>query len=456
MGTKANLFETHIPYTQMQQKVARSLQKGIREGAVSSLSGSLTETYIPQFALALKATPTHIGILAAIPSLLAPWAQLLGDKLMQYYSRKHIVAITAYIQALFFFPIAVLGIALNQGIFAEHALLILIVSYTLVMSIASIHTPAWVSWMGDLIPQKQRGAYFSKRHRVMGLTNMLLLFGGMALDYYQTQGLALATFSVLFTIAALTRIYSAHLITQQYEPPTKKREGGIPYSLAHFLTQRSAIKRFVLYVALYNLVMYIASPFFAVYMRQDLALSYTWITALSLSSVVFYVCALPYIGTFSDKYGNVRLFYLASVLYALNPLAWLLFTNPWMLLGIQLIGGVANAAYLIGVTNYLLNMVSPNERAIVSTYMNILAGLGIFVGSLLGSLAMAYHPAGLSAIAFTFLLSAIGRLALTCFGINHMREREHVSKLPRNLKPNVFHPLRTLHAELALLKQLKK
>lgn len=440
----------------MQQRVTRSLRKGIREGAVSSLSASLTETYIPQFALALKATPTHIGILSAIPNLIAPWTQVWGDTLMQRYTRKQIVSITAYVQAAFFIPIALLGSALHQGWVAEHALTILSISYTLVMAIASIHTPAWVSWMGDLIPPKQRGSYFSTRHRMMGLTSMLLLLGGLALDYYQTQGLALTTFSVLFTIAALARAYSANIITQQYEPPLKKKEGGIPYSLKHFLTQQSATKRFVLSVALYNLVMYIASPFFAVYMRQDLALSYTWITVLSLASTLFYVLALPYIGRFSDTYGNLRLFYLAGILYALNPLAWLLVTNPWILLSIQVIGGIANAAYLIGVTNYLLNTVSPHERAIVSTYMNILVGLGIFIGSLIGSLTMAYHPSALSAITFTFLISAIGRLALTCFGIRHMREREHVKPLPHNLKPNIFHPLRTLHAEIALLKQLKK
>ena len=440
----------------MQQKVIHSLRKGIREGGVSAISSSLTETYIPQFALALKASPAYIGFLSAIPSLLAPWAQFLGDTLMQKYTRKQIVAITAYIQALLFLPIAGIGLALHSSFITQHALTILLISYTLMMSIASIHLPAWVSWMGDLIPHKQRGAYFSKRHQSMGFATMLLLIGGMALDYYQTQGLALTTFSILFIIAALTRIYSARLIRQQYEPPLKKKEKNIPYSFWQFLKQHSATKRVVLYIALYNVVMYIASPFFAVYMRQDLALSYTWITALTLASTLCYVLALPYIGTFSDKYGNLRLIYFASILYAFNPLAWLLVTNPWALLSIQFIGGVANAAYAIGVINYLLNTVSSAERAVVTTYLNILVGIGIFFGSLLGSLTMIYHPALITGITFTFLLSTVGRFALTYWGIKHLHEREHVAPLPPHLQPSIMHPLRALHAERELVRQLKK
>lgn len=440
----------------MRPTLARSMKKGIKEGGVSAISSSLTETYIPQFAIALKASAAQVGWLTAIPNFIAPLAQLLGDKLMSHYTRKQLVTITAYIQACFFLPIAAIGWCISQGLFVEHAVPILIVLYTLLMSIAAIHTPAWFSWMGDLIPEKQRGEYFSKRHKVMGLASMAIIIGGLALDYYQTQGLALSMFGILFTIAALTRIYSARLLSTQYEPPYNKKQSAIPYSLWHFLKQKTAVRKFVIYVALYNLVMYIASPFFPVYMRQDLGFSYTWITLISLASSLFYILALPYIGTFSDKYGNLRLFYLAGILYALNPLVWLLFPNPFILLAVQLVGGVANAAYMIGVTNYLLNTVPSKERAIVSTYLNILAGLGIFIGSLLGGYAMTYHPTWLSAIAYTFILSIIGRCTITFLGIKHMREREKVTSLPSETKISLFHPLRSLHGELHFLRHLKR
>ncbi|MSS74940.1 MFS transporter [Candidatus Pacearchaeota archaeon] len=440
----------------MHPKIATSMKRGIKEGGVSAISSSLTETYIPQFAIALKASAAQIGWLSAIPSLLSPLAQLLGDKLMSTYTRKQLVTVTTYIQAFFFIPIALIGWCISTQIIQEHAVMLLLISYTLLMSIAALPAPAWFSWMGDLIPKKQRGAYFSKRHKVMGIASMAIILGGLALDYYQTQGLALSIFGVLFTIAALIRVYSAHLLSTQYEPPYNKKKSAIPYSLWHFLKQNTATRKFVIYVCLYNLVMYIASPFFPIYLRQDLGLSYTWITLISLASSVFYILALPYIGTFSDKYGNLRLFYLSGILYALNPLVWLLFPNPWILLAVQLVGGIANAAYLIGVTNYLLNTVPSHERAIVATYLHILAGVGIFIGSLVGGYAMTYHPSWLSAITYTFIISIIGRCAITFIGIKHMREREKVQKLPHESKIELFHPFRSLQSELYFLKHLKK
>jgi MFS family permease len=440
----------------MRSSVESSLKKGVQEGGVSAISSSLTETYIPLFALTLRASPSYIGWLTGIPSALSPLAQLLGDKLMARYTRKQIVTVTRYIEAAFFLPIAGLGWFIHVDYIQAHALTLLIILYTLLMSIAAVHAPAWFSWMGDLIPEKQRGAYFSKRYTSMGWASMGIILGGLALDYYQTQGLALATFGILFTFAALTRIYSARLLSAQYEPRIKKKENPLPYSLWHFLKHNTATRRFVIYVGLYNLVMYIASPFFPVYMDQNLGFSYTWITLISLASSLFYIVAMPYIGTFSDKYGNLRLFYFASLLYALNPLAWLLFPNPWILLALQLIGGLANAAYAIGVTNYLLNTVPSTERAIVTTYTNILVGVGIFLGSALGGYAMTYHPSWINAVTYTFLISSFGRFVITLLGIKHMHERERVHPVPQGTKVNILHPLRSLYAEMHFIKHLKR
>lgn len=446
----------HSFFKRMAPPLARTMKQGIREGGVSAISSSLTETYIPQFALALKATPTHISWLTAIPSLLSPLAQLLGNKLMSTFTRKQLVTVTAYIQALFFIPLALIGWGISSQFIQTYALPLLLISYTLIMSVAAIHSPAWFSWMGDLIPEKQRGTYFSRRHKAMGIASMAIILGGLALDYYQTQGIALTVFSCIFIFAACARIYSAHLLSTQYEPPYNKKKSAIPYSLWQFLKRKNAMHTFVLYVALYHLAMFIASPFFPVYMRQDLGLSYTWITLISLASSLFYLLALPYIGIFSDKYGNLRLFYIASILYTLNPLLWLLSTNPFILLAVQLVGGIAQAASIIGITNYLLNTVPSQERAIVSTYINTLAGGGIFIGSLIGGYAMTYHPPWLSAITYTFIISIIGRCAITFLGVRHMREREKVKKLPRTLKLSLIHPIRSFQGEINFLKGLKK
>lgn len=433
-----------------QARIERTKKYSIRDGIASSLSNSITETYVPQLLLALKGTSFHLSLLSAFSSSIAPWFQLLGDKLLERIGRKKLAVIGSCIQALCFIPLIWLGLHAD----GTTSIYTLIGAYTLLTLIASIHAPAWFSWIGNVVT-KNRGAFFSKRQRAMALASLLIIFGGLALDHYQKEGNALVAFAGLFTLAALCRATSAYYLTKQYEPPYKVKR-GIPFSLVHFMREKTAISRLAWSLALYNAAVYLASPFFALYMRQTLQLSYTWITLITLAATLCYIIVLPYAGKFSDRFGNIRLIYLGMFLYGINPLLWLWFNNPYLLLIVQIAGGIANASFILGTSNFMYNKVAREQQAIVSTYLNILSGLGIFVGSLLGGLLMRYHPSMLSAISFTFIISACARLVVMHICMKPMRETEKVLPLPKNLVPTMVHPLRTLHAELSFVKTLKR
>jgi len=438
-------------------KKLSALKISIKEGSFASMHKTITETYIPQLALALKASSFQIGILSALSGLVSPFAQFFGTKLMEKHPRKKIVLFFAFLQTLLFIPFALLGYLIWKGLWQSYSIPSLIVAYVLLSIFSGMIYPVWFSWMGDLVPERQRGIYFSKRHRIAAIATLITLILGLGLDIFESKGLLLLGFSILFIIAGIFSAISLILLRKQYAPAFKTKKDYY-FSIFAFLKRFDSVGKFAVYYALLNAVLYIASPFFAVYMRENLQFNYLTITLISLSSTVFYILFAPSAGRFSDKYGNVRLFYLGATLISLNPLLWMFIKNPLVLIIIpQLITGLANAAIVISVTNFIYSMVSPAKRALCMSYTNILNGIGIFIGSIVGGLIIMFAPiSALGPMLTVFLISGVLRLLVSFAFIGHLKEEEkNIKRLP-DASIHLKHPLKGLIAEVEWLKRLHK
>lgn len=438
--------------SEIQKKKTASLKESLKEGAAANIPVYINDTFIPQLALALKATSFQIGLISAISGLVGPFGQYFGERLMENKTRKQIVSSSVILEILFFIPIAILGYLSFIGFFREYLIYGLIFSYSLLIIFHNLHHPAWFSWMGDLVPEKERGKFFSTRYRIARVTSLIVILFGFMLDAIESEGLVLLGFSSLFIIAAIFRSISLHYMNKQYEPKLKLRKNYY-FSIGSFIKRFDEVGKFAFYHALFNGAVMIASPFFAVHMRENLDFSYLTITVISLSQSVFYIIFAPIAGRFSDKYGNVRLFYIGSLLLTLNPLLWIFIKSPIALVFIpQLIVGIANAALAISVTNFMYNMVSKQRRALCISYVNIMTGVAIFFGALLGGLLMNGLTVGfMQPIIVVFLVSTILRFAISFGYISKIKEQEKVKPVP---KISVEHPLRTVKHELEWLKHL--
>lgn len=438
-------------------KKRRALNVSIKEGSAVSLASSLGDTYITPFALALKAQPLHIGILSSISGLVGPIAQFFGSKLMESHSRKNIVSTFALLQAMFWLPLAILGFLFWKGFSGNYLIYALIIGYTLIAILGGIAYPAWFSWMGDLVPAKARGAYFSKRNFITGAAGLVaVIIGAFLLDYFKTKGIVVIGFILFFILAACFRISSYTLLRKQYNPSFKLKKNYY-FSFWAFLKRFDNYGKFAVYHALFEVALMIASPFFAVYMLEELKFSYVTFMAVTISSSLFYLIFSPIVGKFSDNYGNRKLFIIACTLFSLNPLLWMIIKSPLTLILIpQIIAGFANAAFVIAVTNFTYDAVKPQHRSICVTYTNILAGIGIFVGSLLGGLLIKYAPVALmKPFLFVFLIAAIARFTVTFFLIPHIKEEKKVERLPP-LHVDLSHPFKTIRAEIGWVRHLNE
>jgi len=87
--------------------------------------------------------------------------------------------------------------------------------------------PAWNSLMTDLVHSHQWGSYFSRRARVMTLTQFLALIGGgVFLHWAEGYGTPLLGFSVMFLLDAMARSGSVLMLAVSFFVAIASRQGS--------------------------------------------------------------------------------------------------------------------------------------------------------------------------------------------------------------------------------------
>lgn len=434
-----------------------ALKTSIKEGAAASISSGLGDSYIIPFALALRAQPIHIGILSSVSGALYQIAQIFGSKAMRTHSRKKIVLNFVFLQALTWLLIAFVAFSVWKNLFDGYSIWILIILYSSTMFLIGIAYPPWFSWMGDITPDEKRGEYFSKRNRIVSIFGLAaILSAAFFLDYYETKGYLLLAFGILFSLSFLFRFISFLYLQTQYSPKFRQKKRDY-FSLGAFLKKHDNFGKFAIYHGFFNLAIMIASPFFSVYMLEELGFSYLTYTTTIVSYTLFYLFFLPVAGKFSDKYGNRRLTLISNIFFILTPILYTLVRSPLSIILLpQLSSGIASAAAVISFSNFTYDAVSQRHRSICITYTNILIGIGTFIGAFLGGLIVNYfHPASVNPYIFVFIIAAILRFLVAVIFIPYIKEVKKVKRLP--IEYTFYaHPISFIHTESARLMHLPK
>ena len=456
----------------VQKKIDRSLDLSIREGSLTSMSSGFGLSYLSPFALALNATSSQVGILHAIISLLPSIVQVKASELIRRFPRKKIALRSVMIQILLWIPIILTGVLFYIGV--PYMIWVLIALISLFYTFGAINHPAWFSWMGSLIPEEKRGKYLAKRNRVAGFFGLVtMIIGAVILDSMKNAGVSrgnvlgwtLLGFGVLFVLAALIRLGAWTLLTGQYEPRLKiRKKDGFSFWQFLKMAPSTPFGRFALFRGVFSVVIGIAGPFFAVYMLRDLGFSYMWFMGITVSGVVFQLLFLPLLGKASDRFGNVRIMGICSGLIFLAPILWI--ASAWISsdLGVKIYllfvpaitSGFAFAGYNLATNNYVYDAVSVQKRGFGVSYMNLLVGVGTFIGAGIGSLIALVGVSFMNTLLFIFLISGIGRFFVAIFGVKYLREVRHVKKFSSHYLIREFRPMQGIVREVHYLGHLVK
>ena len=424
----------------------------IKEGSAYSVMDGFGLRYITPYALALGASNFYIGVISSLPSLLGNIVQLSSLKLMKTNSRKKIVGTAVFSQALLWIPLILIGaLYFLFDLSSTIAVLGLIISYTLLSIAGSMGSPAWNSWMKDVV-KENCGYYFGKRNRIVNIVLILAMaLAGLILSYFTNK--ALTGFMIIFTIAFIGRLFSGYFITRQYEPEFKFEESYY-FDALEFVKKmnKNNFGKFVIFVTAISFATAIASPFFTVYMLKDLNFSYLKYTIYLLVTPLFTIIFMPFWGKFGDRFGNVKLLKLTGLFIPFIPLVWII-TLPLLKLHLnylilpfilitEMFSGILWSGFNLAAANFIYDAVSRQRMAICAAYFNLLNAIGTFIGAIIGGLIATFRPElfTVNIILWVFLLSSFLRMIAYILLSPRIKEVKPVEKV--NVKEHLKNELR--------------
>ncbi|MBN1503247.1 MFS transporter [Candidatus Woesearchaeota archaeon] len=399
------------------KKISKSLDSCRKETAVNALMTGFSSSYITPFALAMDASAGFISILFSLPEFLGSLIQLFTLRIINIFSRKKILLASVVVESFLWLPIVLTPFIDYNRLYL--LLLLIVLQY----SLRFLQEPIYNSILGDWIPANQRGMFFGRRQKIIGiLTSAGAFIAGFILNSFSNVN-KISGFVIIFIISMVLRFISTKYIggfyIQKYVP-TKR---SIPFYSFIKNIKHDNFGNFVLYISFFKLCVAIASPFFAVYMLEHLRLSYMEFTLVTLASIIARFLLIDFWGKLIDKQGSRSILILSGLFIPIIPIAWIFFRQVFALFMLQFISGFLWAGFDLASSSYLFDSTSRKDRITLNSYHNFIRSLGTFSGALL-SIVLLRLPLQLYQNKLLFLFFVSGALRFIATFIFGLKIRE--------------------------------
>ncbi len=399
--------------------VRKSLTLSIKDGVAYAATTGFGDSYINPFAVALGASNFQIGLLSSFSQLIPSLTQLkAADITERIGGRKRVIALSVFFQSFMLLPIA--AIPYLSRFIQVNAL---ICFCTLYLSFASFASPAWGSLMANLVPERRRGAFFSKRGRLVGLITVISAFlAGYILHLFKKE--SLTGFTIIFLIAMVSRYISCYFLSKMYEPPLEIKQEHY-FSFIEFIRRLNVgnFGKYVVFQSSFSFAVYIASPFFPMFMLRDLGFSYITYTIITTTVPLASMLAIRYWGRYADAIGNRQIIRICSIGISVLPALWLFSQHVYFLIVIQIMAGFFWGGFNLCTSNFIYDSVIPEKRTRCISYFNTINGVAICIGTLLGGFLANHMPHlfGYQLLAL-FAISSFSRIIVSTILLRRVKE----------------------------------
>ena len=430
------IIETDVKEERELKELKISVRTSLR---ASSIDGSLSTVFsnitggvlLSSFLIDLGASPFEIGMVASLP-MIANLLQPLGALLSNRSHSRHDYGIWTFLPSRLLWLILLICIILREtntdfsSNFSKELIYLTLALVIISNILAAMGSASWMSWLAALVPAKLRGRYYSVRSIVSNVTGLLCLpIASFIIANW--QGGSISGYGLVLSIGILAGVVSLtcqHFMIdinpQKYQPTgqgdyqTEHQQTNLFNNLIAPFQDRNLII-FLIYVALWGFAINLSTPFFNLYMLENLNVDITWVTLFnSLSSGANMLMLLVW-GRLSDRLGNRPLLIFVGIAIAISPLFWLLTgisqvqEQLWLYLIIfHLFLGGTWAAIDLGSNNIQIGIAPMEHHATFFAIVAAIAGISSALGATLGgALAQYAHYEGIFGI---FFLSTILRL----------------------------------------------
>lgn len=300
-------------------RARRTMRLSLLEGGATQLflnwtTGSVLTGYL----MHLGADAATLALVAAVPllaQLTGPFAAVLAARLG---ARKPLTALLGLVGRVLWVLAALLPLSGVPEAWQPAALVLLV---GLSAAFQAPNGVLWSSWMADVVPPRERGAYFGLRNGVLGVVGML---GNLAAGAFLDRVAAPFGFQVVLLTAVGCALVGLVLLLRHDEPPLPPGDANLRRALTDPWRDRN-FRRVLVFGTYWTFVVMLAGPFVFPYFLGQLKLSFTQI---AVWSAIASVCALAtswWWGRVADHAGNKPVLRFGTVLAGVGlPGTWIL------------------------------------------------------------------------------------------------------------------------------------
>ncbi len=410
--------------------------KHIYTGIMGSLYGQLIGgLFFSYFWLAIGLTPAQQQVWVGISSFLVV-AQLFSALAAQRTGRRKFLW---WITAISSRGLRLVGVMVALWLWylgCAYTGVLLIAAMCVSDLLGTMSGPPWFSWLADIIPDGQHGAFWGRRSFWISLSIVAVTVpSGLLIDQISPDH-KLNVVVIIFIAATVVGLLD--IIIHGTIPEPAGKVGKPEHFMDELLTpiRDRGFRPWLIFYMCWCFAMYfggVASNLFVLddlHLRDHMFLGIIAVTAVPLIGGIF---TSEWSGRLVDKLGPKRVLRWAHVFWSLWPAFWI-FATPatafvWVALG-SLVGGTANIAGDTAANKLVTRFPPKSRRAVYVAVSGCLAsmagGLGSFAAAwlqhvigpqhinLLGCTFGAFHA--------QFALSVVLRLACVYFFLDAIRD----------------------------------
>lgn len=355
------------------------------EGAFANVFITYTGgVYITGLALLLGAGDFEIGLLAALP-FLAQLAQLGSAWLAgRFHSRRTaVVSLSAVSRQAWWLLIPLL---LLEGDWRLPVLLLLVALSSAGVMAA---TPAWLSWMADIVPGRVRGRFFGLRSAVLAaVATVAVLAGGVILDFARSHNQERLGYLLIITLSCLAAAAALLVLRRVPDPVGNAQEDGSRLTALLEPLRDHRFRHLLLVFFFWNLAIGVSAPFFAPHMLTHLEMSFTLIAIYStIASAAAVLLNKPW-GKLIDQVGSRSVAALCAFGIGAVPLIWLFPRADfrWILALEAAYSGALWTGFNLAAFNIPIANSPARHRSQYLAMFNVATGMAFFLASIGGGL----------------------------------------------------------------------
>ncbi|MCX7886468.1 MAG: MFS transporter [Verrucomicrobiae bacterium] len=298
----------------------------------------ITGATLTQFAKLLGVSKAGFGLLAAMPFAGCLFQLPLSYVIERYGHRKRLFICLGIVHRAMWLVVAAIPWVLPAGMHAQAMIVVVALSW----AVGQMIGPAWVSWMADLVPERIRGRYFSRRSQagqIVGLVTTVLV--GVVLDQAAGRGAdaLLRAASAALAVAGVSGMIDFLFFLPVIEP--LRRQPNPNVRLRQLLVEPlrdGNFRTFLVYTALLTFSLGYINQFVWLYVLDVAAMSNTAANAmLVLVPLVIFMGMYPVWGRLIDRLGRKPVLIVCTLVLSLGAVSWIFVTRERWLPGFALV-----------------------------------------------------------------------------------------------------------------------